>query len=189
MKFPPRSRDRIKGSIPFYSVRGEDMNRALCTALAGVAAGQLLKVPVNYWKTHKWDWSMAVEPGGMPSSHSAGVASLAAYTAMKKGFGSMEFAISALFGLVVMYDAMGIRRHAGEIAMEVNELDQRVEELEQDNPGVYHEKRQEMLEEKLGHLPVEVLGGTLLGAAIGAASFFTELKSTAKKERRFSLQW
>ncbi|WP_438446666.1 divergent PAP2 family protein [Gorillibacterium sp. sgz5001074] len=159
------------------------MNRALTTALAGVAAGQLLKVPVHYWKTRTWEWSMAVEPGGMPSSHSAGVSSLATYTAMKKGFGSIEFAISALYGLVVMYDAMGIRRRAGEIAMEVNELDQRVEELEQDRPGPYHEKQQALLEEKLGHMPMEVLGGMLLGAAIGAASFFSELTTGVRKER------
>lgn len=165
------------------------MNRALTTALAGVAAGQLLKVPVNYMKTQTWDWSMAVEPGGMPSSHSAAVASLATYTAMKKGLSSIEFAISAMYGLVVMYDAMGIRRHAGEIAMEVNELDQRVEELEQDQPGPYHGKRQAMLEEKLGHLPIEVLGGTLLGAAVGAVSFFSELSRGNKKQRGLSWSW
>lgn len=152
------------------------MNRALSTALLGVGAGQLLKVPIQYLKTGTWDWANAVEPGGMPSSHSAGVASLATYTAMKKGIGSIEFAISAIYGLVVMYDAMGIRRHAGEIAMEVNELDQKVEALANEHPGVYHEKRQQMLEEKLGHMPVEVLGGTVLGALIGAVSYFNELK-------------
>lgn len=155
------------------------MNRAITTALMGVAAGQLLKVPLHYLKTSQWDWSMAVEAGGMPSSHSAGVASLATYTAMKEGMNSIEFAISAIYGLVVMYDAMGIRRHAGEIAMEVNELDQKMEELTQGGSGPYHTKRQQALEEKLGHLPGEVLGGTLLGAAIGALSYLSELKRGA----------
>lgn len=150
------------------------MNRALTAALMGVGAGQLLKIPLQFWKSGTWDWSVAVEPGGMPSAHSAGVASLATYTAMKKGLDSVEFAISALYGLVVMYDAMGIRRRAGEIAMEVNELDQKVEELANGHPGVYHEKRERELEEKLGHMPAEVLGGTVLGALIGAMSVYAE---------------
>jgi uncharacterized protein len=159
------------------------MNRALSAALMGVGAGQVLKVPIQFLKTGSWNWSVAVEPGGMPSSHSAGVASLAAYTAMKKGIGSIEFAISAIYGLVVMYDAMGIRRHAGEIAVEVNELDQKVEALANEHPGVYHEKREQILEEKLGHMPAEVLGGTVLGILVGALSFYSELKGKEDKKK------
>jgi uncharacterized protein len=152
------------------------MNRALGTALFSVAAAQAFKIPAAFIRSGRWDWSVAVEPGGMPSSHSAGAASLATYTAMKKGMNSIEFAISAIYGLVIMYDAMGIRRHAGEIAVEVNALDQKVEELANEHPGIYHEKRERMLEEKLGHMPMEVAGGTLFGVAVGAASYYLEWK-------------
>ncbi|MDF2926874.1 MAG: hypothetical protein K0R57_5788 [Paenibacillaceae bacterium] len=115
----------------------------------------------------------------MPSSHSAGAASLATYTAMKKGLSSIEFAISTMYGLIVMYDAMGVRRHAGEIAVEVNELDHKMELLANEHPGIYHERRERMLKEKLGHLPIEVGAGTVLGIAIGAASYCMELKKSS----------
>jgi uncharacterized protein len=152
------------------------MNRALGTAITSVACAQAVKVPIAFLQKGQWDWNAAVESGGMPSSHSAGAASLATYTAMKKGMNSIEFAFSAIYALIIMYDAMGIRRHAGEIAVEVNELDRKVEELAHEHPGIYHEKRGKVLEEKLGHVPMEVAGGMLLGAAIGSASFYFEWK-------------
>lgn len=152
------------------------MNRALGTAILSVACAQAVKVPISFLQKGRWSWSAAAESGGMPSSHSAGAASLATYTALKKGMNSLEFAFSAIYGLIVMYDAMGIRRHAGEIAVEVNELDKKVEELSNEHPGIYHERRSRLLKEKLGHVPMEVAGGTLLGAAIGAASFYFEWK-------------
>ncbi|MNC46117.1 Divergent PAP2 family protein [compost metagenome] len=165
------------------------MNRALGTALISVGAAQLLKVPITFARTGHWKWSALMESGGMPSSHSAGAASLAAYTALKKGTHSMEFAISALYGLIVMADAMGVRRHAGEIAVEVNALGQRVEVLSGKPPVMRRRRPSAVLEEKLGHLPVEVAAGTVLGISIGAASFFREwgkpvptaaVKSTAR---------
>lgn len=150
------------------------MNRALGTALFSVGAAQLLKVPAAFVKTGHWRWSALTESGGMPSSHSAGAASLATYTAMKKGTHSIEFAISTLYGLIVMADAMGVRRHAGEIAVEVNALGQKVEGLSIRHPGIRHRRPAAMLEEKLGHLPVEVAAGTMLGMLIGAAGFYRE---------------
>lgn len=160
------------------------MNRALGTALFSVAAAQLAKIPVGYLQTGKWRWDILGEAGGMPSSHSAGAAALATYTALKKGTSSIDFAISAIFGLIVMYDAMGIRRHAGEIAMEVNELDHKVEEIANEHPGIYHVRRKQLLEEKLGHMPLEVAGGTALGIGIGAVSFYREWRNSAFSPRR-----
>lgn len=164
------------------------MNRGLATALVSVGVAQFMKVPLAYGKTGKWDWSHVGQAGGMPSSHSAGVAALAAYTAMKKGVGSVEFALSALFGIIVMYDAMGIRRHAGEIAVEVNALDQRVEELADEHPGFYHKRRRHELEERLGHMPAEVVGGTVLGTAIGLVSYYRECRNQSNK-LKFLLGW
>ncbi|RAV05443.1 divergent PAP2 family protein [Paenibacillus sp. YN15] len=155
------------------------MNRALGTALASVGAAQFLKVPISFAKTGQWRWSALTESGGMPSSHSAGAAALAAYTALKKGTHSMEFAISALYGLIVMADAMGVRRHAGEIAVEVNALGQRVEGLSGKPPSMRRRRPAAELQEKLGHLPIEVAAGTVLGIGIGAISFFREWEKTA----------
>lgn len=155
------------------------MNRALGTALIGVGAAQLLKVPITYAGTGEWKWSALTESGGMPSSHSAGAAALAAYTALKKGTHSMEFAISALYGMIVMADAMGVRRHAGEIAVEVNALGERVEVLSgRQPPGMRRRRPSAELEERLGHMPIEVAAGTALGIGIGAYSFFREWRKT-----------
>lgn len=152
------------------------MNRGITTALASIGAAQALKLPIGYSKTKRWDWSSFLQTGGMPSSHSAGVASLATYIALKRGIPTVDFALSAVFGMIVMYDAMGIRRHTGEIAVEVNELDAQIERLSEQHPGIYHVKREKELKEQLGHLPIEVLGGSLLGIAMGAFSFWLEGK-------------
>ncbi|WP_425623290.1 divergent PAP2 family protein [Brevibacillus borstelensis] len=60
----------------------------------------------------------------MPSSHSAAVSSLATYVGLTKGWNSTHFSLAALFGLIVMYDASGVRRHAGETAIVVNDLEE-----------------------------------------------------------------
>ncbi|NOU76204.1 divergent PAP2 family protein [Paenibacillus sp. LMG 31458] len=152
------------------------MNRALTTAVIGIGTAQVMKLPLFYLKTRKWDWSQLTQTGGMPSSHSSGVSALATYIAMKRGLSAIDFAVSSVFGAVVMYDAMGIRRAAGEIAVEVNDLDEQVERLAKQHPGLYHARRRKALKERLGHLPREVVGGALLGIAIGAFSYMLENK-------------
>ncbi|PYI54478.1 divergent PAP2 family protein [Paenibacillus flagellatus] len=149
------------------------MNKALSTAIAGIGIAQALKVPFHYAKTGRWKWSKAFDAGGMPSSHAAGAASLATSVALKRGVASVEFAISSLFGLIVMYDAMGVRRRTGEIAVEVNDLDAAVEKLAERHPGIYHRKRDKELKEMIGHLPREVVGGCLLGVAVGLCGHLT----------------
>ena len=152
------------------------MNRALTTAVIGIGAAQAIKLPLTYVFSKKWDWSQLVQTGGMPSSHSSGVTALATYIGMKRGFSAIDFAVSSVFGAVVMYDAMGIRRSAGEIAVEVNDLDVQVERIAQQHPGLYHARRRKALKERLGHLPQEVAAGALLGFAIGACSYLLERK-------------
>jgi acid phosphatase family membrane protein YuiD len=147
------------------------MNRAIITGLSSIALAQTLKLPIEYATEGKWRWATVFRTGGMPSSHSAGVSSLATYIALKKGVSAIDFAISSLFGLIVMYDAMGIRRHAGEMAVELNDLDMRVEKLADQHPGLYHREKKAELKEELGHLPQEVIAGALLGIAAGAISY------------------
>jgi acid phosphatase family membrane protein YuiD len=148
-------------------------NRGLITAVAAVGAAQLLKLPLHYAKTGRWEMRKLIGSGGMPSSHSSGVSALAAYTAIKYGIKTPEFAISALFGVIVMYDAMNIRRHAGKIAMQVNDLDVDVEKLAGKHPGIYHTRRRDRLKESLGHEPREVAAGSLLGVLLGLVGAIT----------------
>ncbi|UQZ87156.1 Divergent PAP2 family protein [Paenibacillus konkukensis] len=150
------------------------MNRALTTAVFTIGLAQLAKVPLAYQQTGRWDWSNAFRTGGMPSSHSAGVASLAAYVGLKRGITSVHFATASMLGLIVMFDAMGIRRQAGIIATEVNELGNTVAQLAESAPPYIQAKRQKRLEERLGHLPEEVLGGALMGMFTGAFSYVME---------------
>lgn len=149
------------------------MSRGITTALSAIGIAQLIKLPLRKIKTGKWEFSILKDTGGMPSSHSAGVSALTTYVGLKKGFHSVEFAVSTLFGLIVMYDAAGIRRHAGEIAIEVNELDKEVEKISGKEPGVYHERRRQELKERLGHQPSEVLAGSLLGVTVGVLSYWS----------------
>ncbi|HUC93664.1 MAG TPA: divergent PAP2 family protein [Paenibacillus sp.] len=149
------------------------MNRGLITALTAIGAAQVLKIPFAFARRREWDLRHSVGSGGMPSSHSSGVAALAVYTGIRSGFRSPAFALATMLGTIVMYDAMNVRRHAGEIAIQVNDLDAHVERLAGQAPGVYHLRREKKLKENIGHQPAEVWAGALLGAAIGAIGAMT----------------
>lgn len=97
--------------------------------------------------------------GGMPSSHSALVAALALSVGMNAGFGSPAFAVSVVLSVVVMYDAAGIRQAAGKQAQKINRI---VEELLSGHP-----LNEEQLRELLGHTPLQVAVGGLIGALAG----------------------
>ncbi|RSK27326.1 divergent PAP2 family protein [Bacillus sp. HMF5848] len=146
------------------------MNKGITTALSTIALAQFLKIPIHKIQNGKWKWSLFFETGGMPSSHSAGVSSLATYVAVKRGITTIDFALSTVFGLIVMYDAQGIRRQTGEITLKVNQLDESIERLKGIDDYHVHDKQQQKLKEMLGHQPIEVLGGALLGITTGVLS-------------------
>ncbi|WP_209122263.1 divergent PAP2 family protein [Alkalihalobacillus sp. BA299] len=147
------------------------MNKEITTALTTIGIAQLLKVPLNKQATGTWNWKSVIESGNMPSSHSAGVTALATYIGLKKGFKTVDFALAAVFGLIVMYDAQGIRRQAGELTIKVNHLDEEVDKLAGHESQAAHEEKDRKLKEMLGHQPQEVIGGALLGAFTGAISY------------------
>ncbi|AZB41976.1 divergent PAP2 family protein [Bacillus sp. FJAT-42376] len=149
-------------------------NRGILTALSAIGIAQGLKIFGHKRLTGKWDWRPVFSTGGMPSSHSAGVSSLATYVAAKNGSSSIETALAVIFGVIVMYDAQGIRRHTGEIAKLVNDIDEDIEVLSGHFPGLGHVKQKEELNELLGHQPEEVAYGALLGIVIGLISAKTE---------------
>ncbi|MFD2670276.1 divergent PAP2 family protein [Marinicrinis sediminis] len=147
------------------------LSGALRAAMTAIGSAQLLKIPFEKWQTGHWNPAAAISSGGMPSSHSAGVTALATYVGLKKGIQSVDFALATVFGLIVMYDAMGIRRHAGEIAMEVNQLEKMVEKLAIDHYREYHDQREQQLKEMLGHMPQEVAVGALYGTLVGGLCY------------------
>lgn len=130
-------------------------NPLLFIALSSWAAAQLLKVIVNGVMTKKLDWSRLFGDGGMPSGHSATVSSLAAASALIYGTASFEFALSTIFAIVVCHDAMGVRLETGRQAVVINEL-LRSFRSEGRLPEV-------TLKELVGHTPLRVLAGVLLG--------------------------
>ncbi len=150
------------------------LNRALSTALIGIGAAQFLKVPVSYLETGVWDWKKLLGSGDMPSSHSSAVTSLTTYVALKNGMASIDLGVSSIFSLIVMYDAMGVRWHAGETAIAVNDMYEQLEKLAHEHPNFPYKKRKKELKEVMGHMPIEVAGGIALGLAVGAISYFIE---------------
>ena len=113
----------------------------------------------EFIRTKHWNLRRFVETGGMPSSHAASVSSLSTMVGLRDGFGSTLFCVTLFFSLIVMYDAAGLRRAAGRHAMVLNRL---IEEHFR-NPEAGAQKLMELL----GHTPLEVLVGALLG--VGSA--------------------
>ncbi|WP_293170637.1 divergent PAP2 family protein [Oceanithermus sp.] len=138
-------------------------NDVLWAAVLANVVAQSLKLIVYYLLERRWSWERLLESGGMPSSHSAMVTALATGVGLETGLDSPLFAVALVFALIVMYDATGIRRAAGQQAELLNDL---VEELR----AVLHEGfKPKPLKELLGHTYLEVAMGTLLGVSVAWA--------------------
>lgn len=133
----------------------------LCAVLAWVLA-QILKALHSKFILKSFTKERFVGPGGMPSSHSATVCALATSVARVSGIGSTEFAIAIALAIVVMYDAMSVRWQAGQHAKALNII---LQELFDQNSN--DEKRFESFKEVLGHTPLQVLVGIILGILVG----------------------
>ncbi|MFN7253348.1 MAG: divergent PAP2 family protein [Anaerobacillus sp.] len=141
-------------------------NFPLWAALIAIGFAQFIKVPLQYIATRKFDWSLLTSTGGMPSSHSGAVTALATAVGLEEGLGSPYFAISAIFGIIVMFDASGVRRHAGEQATVLNRLVEDFNKLVTEVktwPQKEEQEKQKELKELLGHQPIEVFFGGLTG--------------------------
>jgi acid phosphatase family membrane protein YuiD len=133
-------------------------NPILIAGFTSWGLAQLIKVPWNYLSTGKWDWVLLLRAGGMPSSHSALVASAAHAAGLFVGFASPIFAVALTLAVIVIYDATGIRRQAGKHAEYINRI------IRDRLKGV--DSRDHQLREVLGHTPLEALAGTVLGIAV-----------------------
>ncbi len=143
-------------------------NYVLFSAIISWISAQVLKTLLNFIIDKELNLERLVGPGGMPSAHSAFVCSATLAVSRKIGIQSTEFAIIFIIAMVVMYDAMGIRRAAGMHAKKINEMNKILEknpDSPKKNNNKYKHKNKE-LKEVLGHTPFEVLGGALLGIII-----------------------
>ncbi|MBD8070473.1 divergent PAP2 family protein [Bacillus sp. PS06] len=144
-------------------------NFPLWAALAAIGFAQFIKVPIQFIAFRKLDWSLITSTGGMPSSHSAAVTALCTGIAIEQGLGSPFFAISTVFAIIVMFDATGVRRHAGEQATVLNRLvldfNKFMEEAKM-WPKLDEKEKQKELKELLGHQPIEVFFGAVTGIAL-----------------------
>ena len=138
-------------------------NRLLDVALISCFVAQFYKVFSPVIKGEKIQWARMLQTGGMPSSHASTVVSLATGVWLLKGEASIEFAIAIVFSSVVLYDATGIRRQAGKHAGALNKLIESIEKRD----GI--EIISEEFKEFLGHTPLEVFWGSILGVVIGIA--------------------
>lgn len=120
---------------------------------------QTYKVIHDLITTHKFNFKRIMGAGGMPSSHSAVVVSLATIVGKNEGLGSPIFAVSLILAFVVMYDAAGVRRAAGKQAKMLNKI--------LDTPGLTGMEVSEKLVEVLGHTPMQVVVGALIGLIAG----------------------
>ena len=132
-------------------------NQILISAVLGWTVAQFLKTVIDMVINKSFNPERLVGSGGMPSSHSSTVCSLATAAALRYGVGSFEFAISFVLSMIVMYDAMGVRRETGKQAKLLNSVFfENILNLD----GVF---LQEKLKEYVGHTPLQVVAGAVLG--------------------------
>lgn len=136
-------------------------NKIMWVALLAWILAQALKLVINFWMEKKWDFNLLRSSGGFPSSHTAIVSALAISIGKTEGWDSSLFAIAITLAVIVMYDAAGVRRAAGNHARIINYLVEWLRQNQMDN------LQEERLKELIGHTPFEVFGGALVGGAIG----------------------
>lgn len=135
-------------------------NQIFISAALGWLVAQVLKTLIHLILTKKFVAERMVGGGGMPSSHSATVCALATAAGMKYGGGSFEFAIAVMLAIIVMYDAMGVRRETGKQGQVLNEM---LDVFTNMGKQISAEAK---LKEFVGHTPLQVLMGAILGIMI-----------------------
>ncbi|CAN4117809.1 unnamed protein product [Withania somnifera] len=142
-----------------YSPSISHANVPLISAFLACAIAQFLKLFTTWYKEKRWDSKRMLSSGGMPSSHSATVTALVMAIYLQEGAGGSAFAIAVILACVVMYDATGVRLHAGRQAELLNQI---VCELPPEHPVA----NVRPLRDSLGHTPLQVFAGALLGCVV-----------------------
>ena len=134
-------------------------NRILITTLIAWVLAQVIKVTIGVIRNRRFDFRWLLGTGGMPSSHATAAAALASSVGLETGWSSVYFALATTFAIVVMFDAQGVRRATGKQAQILNKITE----------DIYWKGKiqEDRLRELIGHTPVEVLIGMVLGIVIG----------------------
>ena len=143
-------------------------NGVLIGGLIAWAIAQTIKVPLEFLQTHRWNWALLVQAGGMPSSHAALLVGVTHGIGLYVGFDSPLFALAFAMCMIVIYDATGIRRQAGIHAEMINAM---INDM-----AAGHPLKGEQLREVLGHTPLEALGGILLGVIVAQLTWMVWVK-------------
>jgi len=138
-------------------------NKALIAGLTAWLIAQVIKIPLDYMRTRRWNWALLLTTGGMPSSHSSLMTGTVFAIGLYHGFDNPIFALGVAITMIVTYDAAGVRRQTGVHAQRINVL---FGELLRGH--IFSEKD---LREVLGHTPLEVAGGILLGLVVALAQW------------------
>lgn len=116
---------------------------------------------ISFLRTKKWDWSLLINAGGMPSSHASTMASVTTAIALSEGWDSPIFILALSITGIVIYDATGVRRQAGFHAERINQMGREIIKDHKLDPATVEELR-----EIIGHTPGEAIAGTILGIVI-----------------------
>lgn len=144
-------------------------NRMLISTALGWFTAQLLKTLIHWAVNHKFDAERIFGCGGMPSSHSATVSSLAAAVGLECGFAGYEFAIAFTLAVVVIYDALNVRLETGKQAVVINHLltKEQIREILNGTPRSKRTKKP-ALKEYVGHTPLQILAGMFVGILVAS---------------------
>ena len=134
-------------------------NKVLIAVMAAWILAQALKIPTEYLRSRKWMWAMFFAAGGMPSSHTALMVAGTLSVGLYYGIDNPLFAIAVGVTMIIAHDAAGVRRQAGKHAERINLL---FDELLHG-----HMWSEDELKEVIGHTPLEVIGGIILGLLVG----------------------
>jgi len=139
-------------------------NKIFMTTISAWLIAQTMKVAIGVMREKRFNFRWFVGTGGMPSSHAAGAACLATAIGLEYGFNSVLFALAASFAIVIMFDAQGVRRATGRQAHILNKITE----------DIYWKGRIEesRLRELVGHTPVQVLVGLLVGVTVAVLADF-----------------
>jgi hypothetical protein len=143
-------------------------NYVLIAGLIAWGIAQIIKVPIEFLQTHRWNWALWIQAGGMPSSHTALLVGVTHAIGLSVGFDSALFALGFAMCMIVIYDATGIRRQAGLHAEKINAM---INDL-----AAGHPLKQDQLVEVLGHTPREALAGFLLGLVVAQLTWLVWAK-------------
>ena len=138
-------------------------NKVLIAGLSAWALAQIIKIPLDFLRTRKWNWALLLTTGGMPSSHSALMTAITLAIGLYYGFDHPTFALGVAITMIVTYDAAGVRQQAGIHAQRINLL---FDELLRGHPI-----KENDLREVIGHTPLEVVGGILLGIIVATGQW------------------